>query len=164
VRALNLAGIRSRVERLSAECQPREEGPLLVRWGTPYDACPGCGYDLDGHAQHEALGRATRDRAKPRLVFYSWPGLLTACPRCHAALPYEAAASDKVSRGTGAEGRRDGVLVYPTVAGGVPRGELTAYGGDPRPGAENRAFRAAQRDTDPWRWNQAPAPRSRGGY
>jgi hypothetical protein len=58
VRALNWAGIRSRVERLSAECQPREDGPLLVRWGTPYDACPGCGYDLDGHVQHEAANVA----------------------------------------------------------------------------------------------------------
>ena len=52
----------------------------------PYDNCPDCGYDLDGHAFKQAIAEAeSKDGPDPppnRVVFYWWPKTLTACPRC----------------------------------------------------------------------------------
>jgi hypothetical protein len=57
----------------------------------PYDNCPNCGYDLDGHAFKQAIAEAeARDGPDPppsRVVFYWWPKSLTACPRCGGPLP-----------------------------------------------------------------------------
>jgi hypothetical protein len=93
MRQTSLQAIRSRVERLAQACGTTNEEPFVVRWGTPYDNCPGCGYDLDAHACREAIADAERedwpDSLPRRVIFYWWPKMLATCPRCGVSLPTE---------------------------------------------------------------------------
>jgi hypothetical protein len=87
----SLQAIRSRVERLAEACGGDREDVLVIHWMQPYDNCPSCGYNLDGHARDEALAKA-RDEAGPEtpirgIVFYWWPRSLSKCPKCSEVLP-----------------------------------------------------------------------------
>lgn len=87
----SLPAIRSRVERLAREYDADAEETLIIHWLQPYDNCPTCGYDLDAHARDETVESARReegpDAPTPRVLFYWWPRMLGACPRCGATLP-----------------------------------------------------------------------------
>ena len=90
MRNASLQAIRSRVERLAEAWKRDAQELLFIRWRTPYDNCPGCGYDLDAHARNEALPKSATtapDSAPQRVIFYWWPGTLKTCPRCGGELP-----------------------------------------------------------------------------
>ena len=91
MRRASLHAIRSRVQRLAQACGSADEQRLVIHWMNPYDNCPSCGYDLDGHAFKQAVVEAeARDGPDPppnRVVFYWWPKSLKACPQCGGPLP-----------------------------------------------------------------------------
>ena len=91
MRRASLRAIRSRVERLADACGADEEPTIVIHWLHAYDNCPSCGYNLEAHARDQALEKARRedgpDARKRRVVFYWWPSMLGACPRCGATLP-----------------------------------------------------------------------------
>src|ERR1019366_321771 len=108
MRGANLRAILNRVDRLVAETQAHP-GTLYMRWIHSFDACPFCGYDLDGHCGAAALATA-RMRARPgapppRVVFYSVRDL-KACPACARALPDD--GEPPGSRGTTSIDREGG--------------------------------------------------------
>ena len=93
IRRGNLQAIRSRVERLAEACGADKENVVVIHWMQPYDNCPSCGYNLDGHARDEALAKA-READRPEtpgrgVVFYWWPRDLSTCPICGQALPQQ---------------------------------------------------------------------------
>ena len=79
-------------QRLALACGSADEQRLVIHWMNPYDNCPNCGYDLDGHAfQQQAVAEAEAedgpDPPPSRVVFYWWPKSLKACPQCGVPLP-----------------------------------------------------------------------------
>ena len=78
-------------QRLALACGSADEQRLVIHWMNPYDNCPNCGYDLDGHAFQQAVAEAEAedgpDPPPSRVVFYWWPKSLKACPQCGIPLP-----------------------------------------------------------------------------
>ena len=108
MRGSSLRTILNRVDRLVAETHADYE-TLCLHWINPYETCPNCGYDLNGHCCAAALARA-RERAgpgapPPRVVFYSVRDL-KACPACARALPDD--GEPPGSRGTTSIDREGG--------------------------------------------------------
>jgi len=46
---------------LALACGSADEQRLVIHWMNPYDNCPNCGYDLDGHAFQQAVAEASVD-------------------------------------------------------------------------------------------------------
>ena len=88
----SLRGPRSRVERLARACGTQDEPRLVIHWMNRYDACPGCGYDLDAHAFRQAVADAEKHEGpnppRKEIAFYWWPKDLTTCPRCGIMLTW----------------------------------------------------------------------------
>ena len=87
----HLQAIRSRVERLAQACGTADAETLLNHRGNPYNKCSGCGYDVDAHAQAQAVADAQREdgpEATRKIIVYWWPMTLKVCPECGAELPY----------------------------------------------------------------------------
>lgn len=87
MRHSSLQSIRSRVERLADQYEPKEPEVLLIHWKNPFDNCPECGCDLDAHARGQVLAKVQRDGDKRQIFFYWWPNMLDKCPDCGGPLP-----------------------------------------------------------------------------